>query len=325
MPQYSISAAPAVGYAGQKTGAGPEYSISRRTEGDAGTVHAGMPVMFGTDPVRQIRAVEAGDVLGPDTFAGFVLLSTSRPVEDEPIGEDKSVSVMRRGHLMASFSEAVTRGERVALTVAAGTLQGIADGQVLGAGQIRLPRVRVESTTTGAGMAEISVDLEGWAPEEMSPTNVANIPLGPVAYASIGTDAAGVAGTVYYSEIVLDAPKRVTGIGLLNGTTVGTDDLIVGLYDEGGHLIANSALAGTLGAGADAFQEVALTAPINLPAGRYFVASQFEGTTHQTQRIAASTYRNRAGSVAGTFGTLPATITPPTSITAGAGPVAYLY
>lgn len=323
MPQLSIPSAPGRAFRGMLADASHSYSISRRAEG--ADVSAGMPVIFGTTPAKEVKAVEAGDVLSARTFAGWVVLSTSRPYDEAAmIEEGDSVSVLRRGTVMGQFSAAVTAGQQVALTVAAGTFQGVDEGAILAAGQIRIPRSRILETTSAAGFAKIAVDVEGWT-EPACPTNVPNIPLGPVAYASIGTDAAGVAGTVYYAEHMVPAAKKVTGVAPLNGTSVGTDRVIVGLYDEGGHLLATSDLAGTLGAGADGFQEIALTAPLEIPAGRYFVATQFEGTTHATQRIAANTYRNRAGSVAGTFGTLPATITPPTTITAGAGPVAYLY
>lgn len=184
------------------------------------------------------------------------------------------------------------------------------------------------SGTTGAFSSTLSVTgastLSGGI---VATTNakISNIPLGAVALASIGTDAASVAGTVYYSEIFLPANKTITSIGLLNGTSVGTDKVIYGLYSSTGALLANTALAGTLGAGADSFQSIDLTAPYAaVGPARYFLALQVEGTSHANQRISANTYLNYAGSVVGVFGTLPATITPPTSTTAGAGPIGYV-
>lgn len=153
----------------------------------------------------------------------------------------------------------------------------------------------------------------------------ANIPVGPVAYASVGTDAAGVAGTLYEADHEQRVPQIITGIAVLNGTVVGTDNLIVYIRDADGNLLGTSALAGTLGAGADAFQEIALTAPILIMPGRYIIGLQLNGTTHANQRIAASTYLNLARSTAGVFGTIPATAAALTTFTAGTGPVAYLY
>lgn len=154
----------------------------------------------------------------------------------------------------------------------------------------------------------------------------ANIAVGPVAYASIATDAAGVAGTAYESSIDIALPQQVTGIGVLNGTVVGTDNVITYVRDGDGLLLANSALAGTLGAGADTFQEIPFVTPVRLPPGRYIIGTQFSGGTHATQRIAASTYLNAARATAGVFGTIPAQVTALNQVfTAGAGPIGYFY
>jgi len=151
-----------------------------------------------------------------------------------------------------------------------------------------------------------------------------NIPIGSVAYGSLGTDGVHVAGTIYVSELMLDYSKSVTGIAVLNGTTAGTDELILGLYNSSGVLVANTALAGVTASGTDAFQEIDLTSVYAAPAGKYFVLLQCNGTTTKTRKIAASTYLNLAASATGTFGTLPA-LTVPTSFTADKGPIVYLY
>lgn len=322
MPQLSVSLAPPIGYGGQLADASPKHAISRRAEG--ASVVAGLPCVFGTTPAKEVRPVASTDALTARNFAGFVLLSTSRQYSSSAIEDGDEVSVLREGVVYLTFSEAVTCGERVALTVSGQTLQGIAEGSAVGAGQKLLPGCRIIQTTSAAGVAAVEVDLDGLAEPLAGLSKLPNIPIGSVARASIGTDGAGVAGTIYAAEIVIPSPRVVTGIGVLNGTTVGTDNVIVALYDEGGMLLANSALAGTLGAGADDFQEIAFTASIEIPAGRYFVATQFNGTTHATQRIAASTYLNRMSATAGSFGTLPA-LTPPTGQTANAGPIAYVY
>jgi hypothetical protein len=154
---------------------------------------------------------------------------------------------------------------------------------------------------------------------------ISTIPIGPVAYGSLGTSAVHVAGTLYYTEIWIPANKTITGISVLNGATAGTDNLIVALYSNAGVLLASSALAGTLSAGANAFQDIAFTAPYAaIGPGRYWVVVQCNGTTATTRRIAASTYLNRAGSAVGVFGTLAA-ITPPTTFTADVGPIAAVY
>jgi len=158
------------------------------------------------------------------------------------------------------------------------------------------------------------------------PLRQANIEVGNVAYGSLGTSGVSVAGSIYLAELFLRRSMLATGMGILNGTIVGTDDVIYGLYDVSGKRLANTTLVGTLSAGADAFQEIAFTTPVDLVTdGRYWIALQVEGTTATHRRMAANTFLNRAGSQTGTFGTIPGAITPPTTFTATTGPFGYLY
>ena len=160
-----------------------------------------------------------------------------------------------------------------------------------------------------------------------SPQGPRILPNGPIlAFASLGTSAVHVAGTWYRSEIYVPHLAQWTGISVLNGATVGTDNLMVALYDTNGVLITNSAVAGALSAGANAFQSLAfLTQPILQP-GRYFIAVQCNGTTATTRRWAAANGGNQmTQSATGTFGTVPASFTPPTTFTADVGPIAALY
>lgn len=156
------------------------------------------------------------------------------------------------------------------------------------------------------------------------PRILPNVPIG--AFASLATSAVHVAGTWYRAEIQVPHYAAWTGIGVLNGATVGTDNLMVALYDTAGVLITNSAVAGVLSAGANAFQNIAfLSSPLLAP-GRYFVAVQCNGTTATTRRQAAANGGNSmTSSTTGTFGTVPATFTVPTTFTADVGPIAWLY
>jgi len=153
----------------------------------------------------------------------------------------------------------------------------------------------------------------------------ASVPIGSVAYASMGTNTTLVAGTIYWSEIEVERPVTLTGIAVLNGATVGTDNGLVALYDTNGAVVANSALAGAVAAGANTFQARDFTAPVAVQPGRYFVAYQSNGTTATLRTIAVSTFIDSlTASATGTFGTLTA-LTVPTTITADKGPIAYAY
>jgi hypothetical protein len=156
------------------------------------------------------------------------------------------------------------------------------------------------------------------------PLRVSNIPIGAVAYGSLGTNAVHVAGDVHVSEVYVPEAMLATGIAILNGDTVGTDKMLVALFDSTGAVVATSALAGSTTSGADAFQSRAFTAAVYISPGRYFIGAQADGGTDKTRRIAASTYLNRASITSGAFGTIAA-ITPPSTQTADAGPIGFLY
>jgi hypothetical protein len=151
------------------------------------------------------------------------------------------------------------------------------------------------------------------------------VPIGFVAYSSMGTNTTTVAGTHLRAELFVNRNFTATGIAVLNGATVGTDKGQVALYDSSGNLVATSALAGATTSGANAFQTYAFTATVNLSPGQYWAVYQSNGTTDTVRTIAVSTFiETNTGSATGTFGT-PLNFTPPTTFTADKGPIAYVY
>lgn len=153
------------------------------------------------------------------------------------------------------------------------------------------------------------------------------ITFGSTAYASVGTAVSAVAGTIYFADVFVGRDFVATGVGILNAGTIGTNLGIVALYDSGGVLVANSALAGAVTVGANAFQQYAFTSTAALQGpARYWVAYQANGATDNVRCVAASTFVDvLTKSQTGAFGTIPATFTVPTSFTADVGPAAYLY
>lgn len=143
-----------------------------------------------------------------------------------------------------------------------------------------------------------------------------------------GTDSACSDGDIYWASVYIPHAATLTGIQYLNGTVVGTDRVIVGLYDNSGALVANSALSGALTVGADALQKVNFTAPEEVTGPNYYyIAVQFNGTTDKFRTIPTGTVCNAitiANSTSGTFGTLPS-ITPGSTFVANQGPIAYTY
>jgi hypothetical protein len=107
---------------------------------------------------------------------------------------------------------------------------------------------------------------------------------------------------------------------------------VAALYGADGTLLRNSAVAGATTAGASTFQTLAFVTSggaantIVLVPGKYHVAVQCNGTTDTMRRLLSTVQPNvLCAAVAGTFGTVPATITVPTAHSTTNGPIAALY
>lgn len=161
----------------------------------------------------------------------------------------------------------------------------------------------------------------------LAPLRVANIPLGPVALASIGTNTTDIAGQFWLTDVYVPVSKTVTKIGFLQGGTATTDNCLVALFNPNGTLLTTSALTGVILATANTFQEQTLLVAQTLPGpGVYYVGVQCNGTTAGAIQTLPSTYTTvRTGILAGVFGTVPASITTPTAFTAAQAPVVYLF
>lgn len=156
---------------------------------------------------------------------------------------------------------------------------------------------------------------------------VSNIPIGTVAYASVGTNTTDIAGQLWITDIIVPSNFVVSSIGVLQGGTATTDNILVAIFDSAGNRLGTSALAGALLSGANTFKELALLAAVQLYGpNRYFIAVQGNGTAAGAiQTIPTNTFVGViAGVLSGAFGTVPAVINPPTTFTAGSGPVVYL-
>lgn len=152
---------------------------------------------------------------------------------------------------------------------------------------------------------------------------------GGTAYTALNTNGTTLAATTMYcTGVDLPNNKALTGIGLLNGTTVGTDNHLVVLYDSSGNLLANSAAAGVLAATASGYQEISFTSTFfAVGPARYFACMQTNGTTATVRMIVTGTQDTylTKGVTAQTFGTIPTSIVVPTTFTTAVGPYLYLF
>lgn len=151
---------------------------------------------------------------------------------------------------------------------------------------------------------------------------------GATAYTSINTNGTTTgATTLYCSEVNLRSNKRLTGIALLNGTTVGSDKHYVVLYDSSGNTLANSSTAGVTTANASTYQEFDFSTPFYaVGPARYFACFQANGANDTVRMAVTGVNANflTKGQTGATFGTIP-TLTPPTGFTTAVGPYVYLY
>jgi len=185
---------------------------------------------------------------------------------------------------------------------------------------------QIQFLTQGGNIAPMQVGGQSTPTTMQGPSILPNMPLGNAALTAAGTSSVHVAGTLNISEIFVPSWNMWKGLAVLNGTVVGTDNMLVALYNSAGALMANSAVAGTLSAGASTFQNRDFLLPVLLAPGRYFCGVQSNGTTATSNKfVAANGVNVLTTSSTGTFGTVPATITVPTTFTTAVGCVCQLY
>jgi hypothetical protein len=163
-----------------------------------------------------------------------------------------------------------------------------------------------------------------------------NIPIGSVAYASVGTNTTDISDKRMTTSFYLPRTGIFTGIQVLQGGTATTDNITTQVADGGGKIIATSAAAGTLLATANTFKAIAFalngagaaqTKTILVGPSMYFLSVTGNGTAAGAyQTVPTLTFKNilSQGTTSITFGTFPA-YTPPTTFTADLAPVVCLY
>jgi len=155
-------------------------------------------------------------------------------------------------------------------------------------------------------------------------------PTGGTAYTALNSSGTTlVAGTTYCTEVNLPANRLLTGIGVLAGTTVGTDKWLTVLYDSAGNALANSALApgsSNNGSTASIYIALAFTAKyFAVGPAQYFACAQSNGTTDTIRMVVTGVSDQLlTKSFTGTFGTIGA-LTAPTTFTTAVGPWLELY
>ncbi len=172
---------------------------------------------------------------------------------------------------------------------------------------------------------------------QFPPSRVLSPDPGGTLYTGINTNGTAPGSTTLYcSEINPKVNRLVTGMEVLNGTTVTGNARYVVLYDATGNAIANSALAGQASVTASVYEQYAFVNTASTPAtgkfyltapARYFGCIQDNAVGSTTVRMAVTGQSDQLftkGQTQATFGTVPA-LTVPTSFTTAVGPFITLY
>lgn len=153
-----------------------------------------------------------------------------------------------------------------------------------------------------------------------------NMNVGGVAavLAADGNNSTPVITEAYIGEIFVPYGCVATGIAVFNGSDV-TGNMTLAIYNASGTLVANTLAAGTAGSGTDAYQLVPFTAAVKLTGpATYYIVSTYSSATARYNTFAVGKFGcSKATGL--TFGTLPATITPPTTFTTALCNIAGLY
>jgi hypothetical protein len=161
-----------------------------------------------------------------------------------------------------------------------------------------------------------------------NPTVMLNVSPGNVLYTSINTNGTTLtANDIYCTELDIPFNKYATGLAMLNGTSVATDHHQYLLYDATGNLIANTASTTSFGSASE-YGPVAFTTPYYMvgPA-KYFGCMWSNGTTATIRMLLTQVndFLPTTAITTATYGTIPTTITVPTTFTTAVGPYQYVY
>ena len=154
-----------------------------------------------------------------------------------------------------------------------------------------------------------------------------NIPIGSVAYASVGTNTSDVNNKRMVSSVYVPRTGLYSGIQFLQGGTATTDNITAGLYDASGVMIANTGATGVLVATANTFKNLPFvnlgTKVVVVGPAMYFVGLTGNGATAGAyQTVPTLTFKNilSQGTTSITFGTFPNFVVP-TTFTADLAPI----
>lgn len=130
-----------------------------------------------------------------------------------------------------------------------------------------------------------------------------------------------------YASIWIPGDVFLTGVKFLQGLTAATTKAIGVLYDAGGSVVANSAIAGVTMSGASTYLALPFTAPLNVPGpGLFYIGIIFDGTGSTYGTIPVNCNMGTVGGSSVQLFTTPTALTiSATQFTDAQAPIAYIY
>lgn len=162
MSQTTYSTQPGESYAGM-LGDSKETDIISRALGGAANVEFGVMLAYGANPTKECAPVADAGAL--KSLAGVAVHKHTPDraslTDDEGIVPDSMVDLLRKGRVWVSVEQAVTPGDSVYVRmVAAGAeVKGHFRKDADGADAIEIVGASWQSTTTGAGIALLDLNL----------------------------------------------------------------------------------------------------------------------------------------------------------------------
>lgn len=207
-----------------------------------------------------------------------------------------------------------------------GTINGAAVDAplIVPAGQTAIVEVQVQGASS-VWVAWLSATTGGGTPAvaglSASPRTIAIGGLVP-AVSTDFTNSTPVTTEVYLGEVLVPMNTTVTGVAVFNGSDV-TGNMKFGLYDSTGALVAQT--ASTAGSGPDAYQRIAFTASYAaVGPATYYIGGSYSSATARYNSPPLGSF-GASVSTGNVYGTLPTTVTPPTTFTTNVANIASLY
>lgn len=248
------------------------------------------------------------------TFSGTLgvtgattLSSTLAVAGNVSVNTNKFTVAAASGNTLVAGTLAVTGAATLSSTLASGALT------VTGSATI----------STTLGVTGVTTPTGGIAISSGTPGTVFHAGGMGTVTATDGTDTTPSVTETYIVEVNVPYNCTLTGVSILNGSAV-AGNVRISLADNTGTPIAAALTASTATSGTAAYQKIPFAVPYAaVGPAKYFVLLQNNNTSNRYRSFTVGNFgaSKKTGEVFGTF----TSVTPPTTFTAGQGPICDVY